>query len=138
YSKDKLIVVIAYEQRGGEEIKSTVERLQKEFAGHFFEFITVEHPDGLPGEVVGKGGNITYAGQYLEKWLNKKILALDKVIVTTLDSDNRPHKSYFDYVTYEYIVHEDRTRLSYQPIALFTSNIWDVPAPMRVIATGNS
>jgi len=28
--------------------------------------------------------------------------------------------------------------LSYQPVSLFMSNIWDVPAPMRVIATGNS
>jgi len=27
---------------------------------------------------------------------------------------------------------------SFQPIAMFTNNIWDVPAPMRVIATGNS
>ena len=60
------------------------------------------------------------------------------VIVTTLDADNRPHKRYFDYLTYEYIVHEDRKRLSYQPVCMFTGNIWDVPAPMRVIATGNS
>jgi hypothetical protein len=41
-------------------------------------------------------------------------------------------------VTYEYIVHEDRKHLSYQPISLFLNNIWDAPAPMRVVATGNS
>ncbi len=61
-----------------------------------------------------------------------------KVIITTLDSDNRPHATYFDYVTYEYIVHENRKHLAYQPISLFLNNIWDAPAPMRVIATGNS
>jgi hypothetical protein len=59
-------------------------------------------------------------------------------MITTLDADNRPHKAYFDYVTYEYIVNEDRKHLAYQPIALFLNNIWDVPAPMRVLATGNT
>ena len=28
--------------------------------------------------------------------------------------------------------------MSYQPVSLFFNNIWDAPAPMRVIATGNS
>lgn len=46
--------------------------------------------------------------------------------------------SYFSCSTYEYIVHEDRKHLSYQPVSLFLNNIWDVPAPMRVLATGNS
>ena len=32
----------------------------------------------------------------------------------------------------------NRQRASFQPICLFTNNIWDVPAPMRVVATGNS
>ena len=58
--------------------------------------------------------------------------------MTTLDSDNRPHVHYFDYMTYEYVVNEDRKHLAYQPIALFFNNIWDVPAPMRVVATGNT
>ena len=60
------------------------------------------------------------------------------MIVTTLDSDNRPYPSYFDYVSYEYLVRPNRERLSYQPIALYFGNIWDAPAPMRVLATGNS
>ena len=56
----------------------------------------------------------------------------------TIDSDNRPYPSYFDYVSYEYLVRPNRERLSYQPIALYFGNIWDAPAPMRVLATGNS
>jgi hypothetical protein len=28
--------------------------------------------------------------------------------------------------------------VSYQPLPIYTNNIWDAPAPMRVIATGNS
>jgi len=138
YDNRKVILTLAYEARGGEATKQTALKLQKEFGNRFYAFHLVEHPDGLPGEVVGKGGNITHAGRFLEKWLSEEGIASKNVIITTLDSDNRPFPSYFDYVTYEFIVHEDRKHLSFQPICLFFSNIWDAPAPMRVIATGNS
>ena len=138
YDKAKLILVLAYEERGGKDIKKGAQRLHKKFAAEFYAFHLVEHPKDLPDEVVGKGGNITYAGFFLKDWLARRNIAYSDVIITTLDSDNRPHATYFDYVAYEYIVHKDRKRLSYQPISLFLNNIWDAPAPMRVVATGNS
>ena len=138
YDHKKLIVVLAYEERGGEDIEKTAQRLQKEYKDSFMTFEIVKHPRDLPDEVVGKGGNITYAGQYVQAWLDEKGIEYKNVLMTTLDSDNRPHHAYFDYATYEYIVNEDRKRLAYQPIALFLNNIWDVPAPMRVMATGNT
>lgn len=138
YENNHLIVVLAYEERGGEGIESTAQLLKAKYGALFKAFHLVKHPKDLPDEVVGKGGNITYAGQYLEKWLKQQRMNYSDVVVTTLDSDNRPHRSYFDYVTYEYIVHLDRKKLSYQPISLFLNNIWDAPAPMRVVATGNS
>ncbi|OJU88278.1 hypothetical protein BGO17_03515 [Candidatus Saccharibacteria bacterium 49-20] len=138
YDHKKLIVVLAYEERGGEEIEKTAIRLQKEYKDSFMTFEIVKHPRDLPDEVVGKGGNITYAAQFVQGWLDEKGIEYKNVLMTTLDSDNRPHHAYFDYATYEYIVNEDRKRLAYQPIALFLNNIWDVPAPMRVMATGNT
>lgn len=136
--KDRLTIVFAYEARGGEGIKQTAQTLKRRYGKKFHAFYTVEHPDGLPNEVVGKGGNITYAGEFLAAEYKKNGIDFDNVIVTTLDCDNRPHREYFDYVSYEYTVHTNRQNLSYQPIALFFNNIWDVPAPMRVLATGNS
>ncbi len=138
FDNDKLIIVLAYEARGGEAMKDTILKLQKKFAHTFKALLIIEHPDKLPNEVAGKGGNITYAGFFLKDWVQKQDIAFKDIIITTLDSDNRPHATYFDYVAYEYVVHEDRKHLSYQPIALFMNNIWDAPAPMRVIATGNS
>lgn len=138
YDHKKLIVALAYEERGGEGIETTAKRLAEEFKDSFMTFEIIKHPRDLPNEVVGKGGNITYAAKEMQKWLDKKGIEYKNVITLTLDSDNRPHHSYFDYVTYEYIVNEDRKHLAYQPIALFMNNIWDVPAPMRVVATGNT
>ncbi len=138
YNNKQIILCLAYEERGGARIDKTVKRLQKEYQDVFYHTMIVKHPKDLPNEVVGKGPNITFAGHVLQRWLDEKSIAYNKAIVTTLDSDNRPHPSYFDYVAYEYIVHPNRERLSYQPIALYFGNIWDAPAPMRVIATGNS
>lgn len=138
FPNQKTIVVMAYEERGGDYIEANVKALKAKFGSEFFAFHLVKHPKDLPNEVIGKGGNITFAGQFLKKWLKKKKIKYEDVIVTTLDSDNRPHTQYFSYVTYEYILRPDRQRLSFQPIALFLNNIWDIPAPMRVVATGNS
>lgn len=138
YNKKNLIVVIAYEERGGRAIQSVVERLSSEYKSIFKALLLVQHPKNMPNEVIGKGGNITYAGNYLKQWMKDQNIEYKNVLITTLDSDNRPHPGYFDYLTYEYIVHPDRKNLSYQPVCLFMNNIWDVPAPMRVIATGNS
>lgn len=138
YDKKHLIIIFAYEERGGVEIATTADTLNKKYGKYFHSFHLVKHPKDLPNEVIGKGGNITYAGKWLKKYLQQQNIAFSDVIVTTMDCDNKPHRYYFDYLTYEYITHEDRKHLSYQPICLFTNNIWDVPAPMRVVATGNS
>lgn len=138
YDNDHLIVVFTYEARGGEAIEATAKRLEKRFAGKFKSFYVIKHPDGVANEIRGKGSNISFAGRFLKEQLAAEGIEYKNVIVTTLDSDNRPHATYFDYLTYEYIVHEDRKHLAYQPIALFLNNIWDAPAPMRVLATGNS
>lgn len=138
YANKRIVMVLAYEERGGPATEKTALRLQKKFKNTFFDFVIVKHPAGLPDEVVGKGGNITYAGKQMALWCDERSIEYKNVLITTLDADNRPHPAYFDYTTYEFIVNEDRKRLSFQPIALFLNNIWDVPAPMRVVATGNT
>ena len=138
YDKKRMIFVLAYEERGGVEAEKNAKELKKRFEGVFYDFLLVKHLDGVKNEVIGKGANITNAGRELKKYIERKRIKYSNVIVTTLDSDNRPHRTYFDYVTYEYIVHEDRKRMSYQPVSLFMNNIWDAPAPMRIIAVGNS
>lgn len=138
YDFSKLMVMIAYEERGGAEVEQTILQLVQEFRGNFKHMEAVKHPKDLPNEVIGKGGNITFAGRRLKQILDSQKIAYENVIVTTLDADNRPHPQYLSAVTYAYLACPDPIHTSFQPISMFTNNIWDVPAPMRVIATGNS
>jgi len=137
YDKKKMIVLLAYEERGGEAVEKQAKALMKEYDGVFMVSKAVKHTD-LPGEVVGKGGNITASGRELQKIVAQLGLNPRDVLVTTLDADNRPHESYFASLTYVYCNVHDPKYMSFQPIPMFTNNIWDAPAPMRVIATGNS
>lgn len=138
YDIKKIMLVIAYEQRGGAETKKIVDDLVAEYGKHFYVAMAVEHPADIPDEIIGKGGNITYAGRVLEKYVAKEGLDPLHVLVTTLDADNRPDKKYFAALSYVYSMSLDPLRTSYQPVSIYTNNIWDAPAPMRVLATGNT
>ncbi len=138
FPNNHIIFTLAYEERGGEEMKRIAESLKKKYKGVFKDFLLSKHPKDLPGEIVGKGPNLTYAGHILAKYVEDKHLPIENIIVTSLDSDNRMAPKYLDSVAYEFITHPNRQRLSYQPVSLFTNNIWDAPAPSRVIAVSNS
>lgn len=138
FSNEKIIFVLGYEERGGEEMEKNAKELKKRFDGVFADFLIVKHPADLKGEIIGKGPNLTFAGKRLAEYIEKKRIKKENVIVTSLDSDNRMSEKYLDYVAYEFVVHEDRQHLSYQPVSLFMNNIWDVPAPMRIIGISNS
>lgn len=138
YDLKRVILVFAYEARNGAKSEAPIKELMAEYGHRFKHAMAVKHPEDTPGEVIGKGGNITYAGRILEQWLAKREIAPVSVIVTTLDSDNRPHNKYLAALSYIYSMCPDPTHISFQPITMYTNNIWDAPAPMRVIATGSS
>ncbi len=137
YDMSKVILVIAYEQRGGAEVETRAKQLIEDYKDNFQFAAAYQHID-QPGEIIGKGGNITHAGRMLQKHLAQERIDPLRVIVTTLDADNRPHPKYLAALSYIYAVSPDPLHSSYQPIPMYTNNIWDAPAPMRVIATGNS
>ena len=138
YDPKKIMLVIAYEGRAGKDTENRVNQLIKLYGKNFKHAMAVKHPPNIPGEVIGKGGNVTYAGQALQKYLEKSKLDPRRVLVTTLDADNRPDKRYFGALSYLYSVVPDQQKASYQPLPMFTNNIWDAPTLMRVIATGNN
>ena len=138
FDNKRIIFVFGYEERGGEAMAENAKVLKEKFKDDFFEFIAVMHPKDLKDEIQGKGPNLDFAAGELLEFVKKKKIPLENVIVTSLDSDNKMSKWYLDYVAYQFIVHPNRQHLSYQPVSLFTNNIWDAPAPMRIIAISNS
>ena len=138
FPNERIIFVLAYEQRGGEEMHEVAMALAKKYHDTFKDFLLVQHPDNLSGEVIGKGPNLTYAGKAVAKYFKEHNLPVDNAIVTSLDSDNHMAPKYLDSVAYEFITHPNRQHLSFQPVSLFMNNIWDAPAPSRVIAVSNS
>ncbi len=138
YNNKQVILILAYEERGGPETEVQARQLVEDYKKHFKHAFAVKHPQDIPGEIIGKGGNVTYAGRELEKYIATTKIKPLNVIVTTLDADNRPHKYYLSALSYLYAATADPKYVSYQPIPIYTNNIWDAPAPMRVIATGNS
>ncbi|MCA9388771.1 glycosyltransferase family 2 protein [Candidatus Berkelbacteria bacterium] len=138
YDRKKIIVVVATEARFKENGRKVSRLVQKEFGSKFFHLETTVHPMDLPGEVKGKGGNITWAARHIKPFIERKKINLRDVICTTLDADNRVHRKYFANLTYEYIRHPEPTYATFQPIPMFFNNIWDVPMPIRSIALGSS
>jgi len=138
YDMKKVMLVVAYEQRGPESTKAMAQELIKEYGDQFMYATAIEHPKDIPGEIKGKGGNITFAARKLEQYFKEQKIDPLRVLVTTLDADNRPDPQYIGALTYLYCICPDPARVSIQPISMYTNNIWDAPAPMRVIATGNS
>ncbi|HUC78771.1 MAG TPA: glycosyltransferase family 2 protein [Candidatus Saccharimonadales bacterium] len=138
YDMKRIILTIAFEERGGVDTEKLCIELVKEYGPMFKHAFVVKHPNNTSGEVKGKGPNITFAGYRLEEYIKEQKINPKNVLVTTLDSDNRPHPEYFSSVSYLYCSCEEPKYVSFQPVPMYTNNIWDAPAPMRVIATGSS
>lgn len=138
YPKERMHVVIGFEERAGEAAKNRAKKLSKEFTSLFGTFLTAFHPDGIPGEKRVKSANATWAIQSMEEVLKDKKIPDDMVLVSNFDSDTVAQPEYFSYLTYVFSTTKDRYRASYQPIPVYNNNLWDAPSFSRVVAMGST
>lgn len=138
YPLNKVICVLATEERDKDRAQKYAKILEKEFGSKFKHFQTTMHPGDIPGEVIGKGGNITYAAKAVLPYFDKTKIPADDVVVTTMDADHVVDKNYLADLSYKYITDDDPLHKSFQPLPMFFNNIWDVPMVNRMIATGSS
>ena len=138
YSLKKIIFVLATEERDKKRASRNARFLKKEFGDKFLHFAVTVHPQNLPDEVPGKGSNIVYAAQEIKKFIDKKKIPYQDIIVTTLDADHRVHPNYLANLTYAYLNDPDPLHKSFQPIPMFFNNIWQVPIPIRSIGVGST
>ena len=130
---DQISVVLAFEEREGKAARDKARVLAKKYKGQFANFLVTYHPD-IAGEVKGKSSNEAYAGKLAKKVLvDRQGRDIDFMTVTSKDADGELSHKYLSCLTYKFLTSERRHLLFWQPIILFYSNIWRVPAPIRVM-----
>ncbi len=139
YPKEKLIIVLATEERAGKEFNDAAKKIVNEYSGKFFKFLTVSHPDNIKGEIAGKGSNVAFAGKILKnKIIDELKIPYENILVSTFDIDTKIYPQYFSCLTWYYLTEDNPQRASYQPIPIYNNNIWTASFFARVVSTSNT
>lgn len=137
-SKNQISVCIAFEEREGKEAKEKAAVMRKKYFKKFANLIITFHPD-LPGEVKGKSSNEAYGAKEAKLLLvDKQKRDMEFITVTSKDADGIFFEKYLSCLTYKFLTSEHRHLRFWQPIVLFYSNIWRIPAPIRVMSSLSS
>lgn len=135
YPANKFIVVLAAEERAGEEAQETLRLMEQEFGSTFFKFMATTHPANLPGELAGKGSNETWAARQAHEHIIKPSgIPHERILVSVFDIDTVVPKDFFGCLTWHFLTTDKPLHSSYQPIPIFTNNIWEAPAFARVFS----
>ncbi len=139
FRKDRMIVVLATEERAGEAAQETAEKAYNTYRGKFAHFLITTHPKDIEGEIAGKGSNISWAAEEARvKILDANNIKYEDVIVSAFDIDTRVYPQYFLCLIYHFLTAENPYRLSFQPVPIYNNNIWDAPSFSRVVATSGT
>ncbi len=140
FPNKRVVVALGGEEGDKEHFLKNAHRAEKEFGHVFCEFIWTLHPKGLEGELQGKGSNLNWMGNHVAKVLEERYPDIkdEQYVVSAFDVDTIAHPQYFSYLTHQFCTVENPLRASYQPIALFSNNIWSAKAPVRVGAFGTT
>lgn len=134
YPLDRFIVVLATEERAGEEAQSVARRITEEYGSRFAHFIVTTHPANLSGEMPGKGSNQAWAGKVVkEELIDKLAIPYEDILVSVFDVDTQVYPEYFGILTYKFLTAEKPLQSSYQPVPFFLNNVYQAPALARVI-----
>src|SRR3989344_1898058 len=135
YPFEKMLVVLATEAKAGESAQKAAKKIEAEFGGKFLKFLATTHPAGLPGEVPGKGANEAWAAREAERLLIQPLgIPAKKIMVSVFDIDTHVFPEYFGCLSHAFLTSPDPLRAVYQPVPLFTNNIYQAPAFARVVA----
>lgn len=134
----QLTVVLAMEVREKESVEKT-KVLLKEFGKKFGHLFATFHPE-IPDEVAGKSSNEAWAGIWAKKKLVDELgYDIDYITASSVDADSLFHPQYFAYLTYEFLKEgSNRYLYFWQSANVLHNNIWQVPAPIRIVSTISS
>lgn len=137
FSVKRILVILAMEEREGVEAKLRAEAIINKFKNRLAYIDATFHPD-LPGEIIGKASNSTWAAKALSKIIEEKKIDKNYITITSCDADSLLPNKYFSYLTYMFLTDPQRYSHFYWAPVLLYSNFWDVPLPIRLQATISS
>lgn len=138
YPKDKIMVVLATEERAGIGASEVAGKIKEEYGKKFFKFLITCHPANIPGEIAGKGSNETWAGKEAKRAIiDPERIPYKNIIVSCFDIDTQVFSQYFSCLTYHYLTAQAPLRSSFQPIPLYLNNLWDAPFFSRLVSSMN-
>jgi hypothetical protein len=139
FPTEQMIVVLAMEERSGQEAHDKAEIIEREFAQKFGRFIVTFHPDGVVGELKGKGANQAWAARVVkDKIIDAEHIDYGKILVSVFDIDTEVKAGYFFALSYKFLTVRDPYHSSYQPVPFYQNNIWEAPFFSRVTACSNT
>jgi len=139
YPKEKMIIVLATEERAGTFFLEQAQDVSKKYSNKFYRFLLTVHPDGIKGEISGKGSNTAYAStEVKEKIIDQLEIPYENILVSTFDIDTKVFPQYFSCLTWHYLTEKNAENASFQPVPVYNNNIWTATAFSRVVSTSNT
>lgn len=139
YDSDKLIVVLASEERAGEAAQTVVSNMIAKYQSQFGVFLATVHPGMVPGEMAGKGSNAAYAAEVVRtKVLDPRGVKYSETLVSIFDIDTVLYPDYFNCLVWHFIGAARPLKSSFQPVPIFNNNMWEAPALARVVAMSST
>jgi hypothetical protein len=139
YDLKKMIVVLAVEERAGVDALALAHAMEAKYKETFGHVLVSVHPSNIVGEIAGKGSNAHFA---LHKVRAEVIDAFNipyKDIVTSIfDVDTVIYADYFNCLMWHFLTTPNPYKSAFQPVPLFSNNLWEAPALARVMAMSST
>lgn len=139
YDKKSMIIVLAREERAGEEARLVAERMKEKWGLLFGNFHVSAHPADIHGELAGKGANATWAAEEVRKQvLDPHGIRYNHTLVSIFDIDTVVYPDYFNCLVWHFMTAERPLKSSFQPVPVFNNNMWEASALARVVAMSST
>ena len=137
WPKERTIIVLALEDAGtgARELGKKFENLYRDAFGIF---MVTHHPQGLRGEMRGKGANETWAAREAQKVIDKQKIPHENIIISSFDIDTKLYPQFFLCLAWHFLTAERPYRSSFQPVPLYHNNIWEAGGVPRVVASSGT
>jgi len=128
WPKERMIVILSYEERYREHGEKIAEKIKKEFKEKFPNFLITMHPERIEGEIPGKGANESWAAKEAKKlFIDSKNIPYEDILVSSFDVDTQIYQKYFEVLAWNFLTAKNSVQSSYQPVPVYNNNIWDAP-----------